>query len=117
MRTASPMSAPPRGAGFSEASSTPARLPAAIWRTCHISRAEFSRGLPQRLDGRREDDIRRPDGTNGIYGVIDKPTYALVIADDSERVALVERVRFRSASGVGELPQGAAPEPGPRRPR
>ena len=27
----------------------------------------------------REDDIRRPDGSPGIYSVIDKPTYALVI--------------------------------------
>ena len=28
----------------------------------------------------REDDIRRADGSDGIYAVIDKPTYALVIA-------------------------------------
>ena len=28
----------------------------------------------------REDDVRRQDGSAGIYGVIDKPTYALVIA-------------------------------------
>ncbi len=28
----------------------------------------------------REDAIRRPDGSHGIYGVIDKPNYALVIA-------------------------------------
>ena len=28
----------------------------------------------------REDVIRRSDGAEGIYGVIDKPDYALVIA-------------------------------------
>lgn len=27
----------------------------------------------------REDDIRRPDGSEGVYGVVDKPDYALVI--------------------------------------
>lgn len=27
----------------------------------------------------REDHIRRPDGSRGVYGVIDKPDYALVI--------------------------------------
>ena len=31
----------------------------------------------------REDAIRRPDGSHGIYGVIDKPTYALVVARDT----------------------------------
>jgi len=30
----------------------------------------------------REDEIRRPDGSAGIYGVIDKPAYALVITID-----------------------------------
>ena len=40
----------------------------------------------------REDEIRRPDGSTGIYGVIDKPAYALVIAQDG-----------------WEFPQGTAP--------
>lgn len=27
----------------------------------------------------REDEIRRPDGSEGIYSVVDKPAYALVM--------------------------------------
>ena len=30
----------------------------------------------------REDDIRRPDGSPGVYAVVDKPTYALVMPYD-----------------------------------
>ena len=47
----------------------------------------------------REDGIRRPDGTEGVYGVVDKPTYALVIPrDDDGRLHLVEQFRY----SVGE---------------
>ncbi len=46
----------------------------------------------------REDDIRRPDGSPGIYAVVDKPTYALVIPrlsdSDGERFHLVEQFRY-----------------------
>ena len=31
----------------------------------------------------REDSILRPDGSDGIYGVVDKPDYALVIPLDA----------------------------------
>ena len=37
----------------------------------------------------REDRIRRPDGSTGIYSVVDKPLYALVIAADADRLRLV----------------------------
>ena len=40
----------------------------------------------------REDDIRRPDGSPGIYAVVDKPTYALVIPYDGTRLRLVEQL-------------------------
>jgi hypothetical protein len=39
----------------------------------------------------REDQIRRPDGSDGSdgsYGVIDRPDYALVIARDGDHVSL-----------------------------
>ena len=36
----------------------------------------------------REDDIRRPDGSTGIYAVVDKPTYALVMPYDGHRFRL-----------------------------
>ena len=42
----------------------------------------------------REDDIRHPDGSVGIYSVIDKPTYALVIPRDDDRFHLVEQFRY-----------------------
>lgn len=62
----------------------------------------------------REDRIRRPDGSEGIYGVIDKPTYALVLARDSsgstERFALVEQYRYPLAMRRWEFPQGTAPD-------
>jgi 8-oxo-dGTP pyrophosphatase MutT (NUDIX family) len=58
----------------------------------------------------REDDIRRPDGTDGIYGVVDRPTYALVIArDDQDRVHLVEQFRYPLGLRRWEFPQGTAP--------
>ena len=57
----------------------------------------------------REDDIRRPDGSPGIYSVIDKPTYALVIARDGDRFHLVEQFRYPLGMRRWEFPQGTAP--------
>ncbi|HEX5406418.1 MAG TPA: NUDIX hydrolase [Pseudonocardiaceae bacterium] len=57
----------------------------------------------------REDDIRRPDGTPGIYGVIDKPDYALVIAVRDDEVHLVEQFRYPLGMRRWEFPQGTAP--------
>lgn len=57
----------------------------------------------------REDAIRRPDGSAGIYGVIDKPAYALIIATDGDRVALVEQFRYPLGARRWEFPQGTAP--------
>ena len=64
----------------------------------------------------REDDIRRPDGTDGVYAVVDKPTYALVIAQDGDRLHLVEQFRYPLGLRRWEFPQGTAqdvtnPEP------
>ena len=57
----------------------------------------------------REDDIRRPDGTTGIYGVVDKPTYALVIARDGDEIMSVR---------AEDLTTGLAASPlSPRSPR
>jgi 8-oxo-dGTP pyrophosphatase MutT (NUDIX family) len=57
----------------------------------------------------REDDIRRPDGSPGIYSVIDKPTYALVIPRDGDRFHLVEQFRYPLGMRRWEFPQGTAP--------
>ncbi len=58
----------------------------------------------------REDRIRRPDGTDGIYGVVDKPTYALVIPRDGARLQLVEQFRYPVGKRRWEFPAGTAPD-------
>ncbi|MGH3615533.1 MAG: NUDIX domain-containing protein [Pseudonocardia sp.] len=58
----------------------------------------------------REDAVRRPDGTDGIYGVVDKPTYALVIPRDGERLHLVEQFRYAVGRRRWEFPAGTAPD-------
>jgi 8-oxo-dGTP pyrophosphatase MutT (NUDIX family) len=58
----------------------------------------------------REDSIVRPDGSAGIYGVIDKPDYALVIALDGNRLHLVEQFRYPLGLRRWEFPQGTAPD-------
>src|SRR5439155_24360150 len=57
----------------------------------------------------REDRIRRPDGSDGIYGVVDKPDYALVIPLDGDRLHLVEQFRYPLGMRRWEFPQGTAP--------
>jgi 8-oxo-dGDP phosphatase len=57
----------------------------------------------------REDDVRRPDGSDGIYSVVDKPAYALIIACDGDRFRLVEQYRYPLGLRRWEFPQGTAP--------
>lgn len=58
----------------------------------------------------REDGVRRPDGSSGIYGVVDKPDYALVIPIDGDRLHLVEQFRYPLGLRRWEFPQGTAPD-------
>jgi 8-oxo-dGTP pyrophosphatase MutT (NUDIX family) len=58
----------------------------------------------------REDAIRRPDGSDGVYGVVDKPTYALVIPRDGSRLHLVEQFRYPVGERRWEFPAGTAPD-------
>jgi 8-oxo-dGTP pyrophosphatase MutT (NUDIX family) len=59
----------------------------------------------------REDDIRRADGSPGIFAVVDKPTYALVMPyDDGQRFRLVEQFRYPLGARRWEFPQGTAPD-------
>jgi 8-oxo-dGDP phosphatase len=58
----------------------------------------------------REDDVRRLDGSSGIYGVVDKPDYALIIPLDGDRVHLVEQYRYPVGARRWEFPQGTAPD-------
>jgi 8-oxo-dGTP pyrophosphatase MutT (NUDIX family) len=58
----------------------------------------------------REDAIRLADGTESIYGVVDKPTYALVIPRDGDRLHLVEQFRYPIGMRRWEFPAGTAPD-------
>lgn len=58
----------------------------------------------------REDTFRRPDGSDGLYGVVDKPDYALVVALDGDRLAMVEQYRYPLGLRRWEFPQGTAPD-------
>lgn len=58
----------------------------------------------------REDGIRRPDGSAGVYGVVDKPDYALIIPMDGDRLHLVEQFRYPLGLRRREFPQGTAPD-------
>ncbi|MFB9905911.1 NUDIX domain-containing protein [Allokutzneria oryzae] len=58
----------------------------------------------------REDGILRADGSRGIYGVVDKPQYALIVPLDGDRLHLVEQYRYPLNLRRWEFPQGTAPE-------
>lgn len=58
----------------------------------------------------REDGVRRADGSEGVYGVVDKPTYALVIPRDGDRLHLVEQFRYPIGMRRWEFPAGTAPD-------
>jgi len=61
----------------------------------------------------REDRIVYPDGSESIYGVVEKNDAALIFAmDDEEGVYLVEQFRYPVGRRFWELPQGAWQEHG-----
>jgi len=55
----------------------------------------------------REDQVLRPDGTTGIYGVVDKADFALVIPRQRGGVWLVEQYRYPIGRRAWEFPQGS----------
>lgn len=56
----------------------------------------------------REDQVVREDGTTGIYGVVDKPDFALVVPqDDAGGFWLVEQFRYPVGRRAWEFPQGS----------
>ena len=57
----------------------------------------------------REDEIRRPDGSAGIYSVVDKPDFALVIPAEPDGFHLVEQYRYPVGGRYWEFPQGTGP--------
>jgi ADP-ribose pyrophosphatase len=65
----------------------------------------------------REDRVEREDGSEGIFGVVTKPPFSLIIPIDRGHFHLVEQYRYPVGARFWEFPQGtwedrpdAAPE-------
>ncbi len=55
----------------------------------------------------REDAIERADGSPGIYGVVEKPDFAIIAPIDNGVIHLVEQYRYPVQGRYWELPQGS----------
>ncbi len=55
----------------------------------------------------REDAIERPGGGRGVYAVVDREDFGLVVPWDGERLWLVGQERYTVARYTWEFPQGA----------
>ena len=59
----------------------------------------------------REDKVVRPEGTEGIYGVIEKRPGVYVIAlDERDRICMVEQFRYPTQNWSWEVPAGGTDE-------
>ncbi len=54
----------------------------------------------------REDRIRRPDGSDGLYGVVERPDFAVVVPWQDGRITLVEQYRYPVRERMWEFPMG-----------
>ncbi len=57
----------------------------------------------------RRDEIERRDGSRGVYAVVDKPDFAVVIPAEEDRFCLVEEYRYPIRRRGWAFPQGAFP--------
>ena len=55
----------------------------------------------------REDRIQRPSGSNGVYGVVEKPDFAIILPVQDGYVYIVEQYRYPIRKRCWELPQGS----------
>lgn len=58
----------------------------------------------------REDTILRPSGAEGLYGVVEKNDFAVVVPVQDGMLYLVEQYRYPVGGRYWEFPQGAAPQ-------
>ncbi|GAA0247405.1 NUDIX hydrolase [Actinomadura nitritigenes] len=58
----------------------------------------------------REDEVERLDGSRGIYGIIDKPDFALVIPVEGDGFHMVEEFRYPIGRRTWSFPQGSLPD-------
>ncbi len=54
-----------------------------------------------------EDQVRFQDGSEGIYGVVDKPDFSLIVPWDGLGFYLVEQYRYPVRGRYWEFPQGS----------
>lgn len=57
----------------------------------------------------REDVIRRPDGSQGLYSYFEKPDFVLIIPVEQGGFHLVEQYRYPVSHRSWEFPQGTLP--------
>ena len=55
----------------------------------------------------REDRVRFQNGTEGIYGVVEKPDFALIIPFENDGFHLVRQFRYPIGKESWEFPQGS----------
>jgi ADP-ribose pyrophosphatase len=56
----------------------------------------------------REDAVQFPNGTRGVYGVVEKPDFvAIVPIDTQKRIQLVQQYRYPVGGRYWEIPQGS----------
>jgi 8-oxo-dGTP pyrophosphatase MutT (NUDIX family) len=58
----------------------------------------------------REDIIERESGKEGLFGVVEKPNFAAIIAVQDGQIQLVEQYRYPIKQRVLEIPMGGWPE-------
>ncbi|MPQ98808.1 NUDIX domain-containing protein [Modestobacter sp. I12A-02628] len=58
----------------------------------------------------REDVVERADGSTGLYGVVEKPHFALVLPAERDGFWLVEQFRYALGRRSWEFPQGTWPQ-------
>lgn len=54
-----------------------------------------------------EDRVRRPNGDHGVFGVVDKPDFSLIIPYDGVNFHLVQQYRYPVDGRFWEFPQGS----------
>jgi 8-oxo-dGTP pyrophosphatase MutT (NUDIX family) len=54
----------------------------------------------------REDRIRRADGSDGLYGVVERSDFAVIAPWQDGRLTLVEQYRYPVSARVWEFPMG-----------
>lgn len=59
----------------------------------------------------REDQVRHADGSEGLYAVVEKPDFAVIVPVHDGGVFLVEQYRYPVQGRYWELPQGSLPAP------